>query len=38
MDLTDTSVMVELVIRKKYQEFIKTDRKGQHWFRWADGR
>ena len=23
--LTDTSVMVELVIRKKYQEFIKTD-------------
>src|SRR6187455_3578609 len=23
--LTDTSVMVDLVIRKKYQEFIKTD-------------
>ncbi len=25
--LTDTSVMVELVIKKKYQEFIKTDAK-----------
>jgi phospholipid/cholesterol/gamma-HCH transport system substrate-binding protein len=25
--LTDTSVMVDLVIRKKYQEFIKTDAK-----------